>query len=99
MSWTKTRKIMLVTVPGSRREYVCVAQEERGDRTWHNTALLARGYMLDRDIEPAQAAEIQAVLRKHGYRRVLAMRPLTAHELIQRRTESDPRAMTLSVEF
>lgn len=99
MSWTKTREFMLVVVPGSRREYVCVRHEERGDRTWYNAELRRRGYVVDWDIDAAQAAEIQSVLREHGYGRVAAVRQLTSHEVVRSRSLPSPRPMILTVEL
>ena len=58
MSWTKTREFMLVIVPESRREYVCVPQEERGDRIWYDAELRRRAYLVEWDIDAAQAAEM-----------------------------------------
>ncbi len=99
MSWTRTKEFMLVVVPESRCEYVCVRQHERGDRTWYDAELSSRGYRVKWDIDAAQAKEMQAVMREHGYRLIVAMRPLTAHELIQHRRRPGPRSMVLTVEL
>ena len=99
MSWTRTREFMLVVVPESRREYVCVWHEERGDRSWYDAELRRRGYLLEWDIYAAQAEEMQTVMHEHGYRRILAMRLLTAHELVRNRLQPGPRSMRLTVEL
>ena len=39
MTWRKSREFFVVSVPSSRREYVCVWQEERGDRSYYDAAL------------------------------------------------------------
>lgn len=99
MSWTKTREFVRVVVPESRREYVCVRQEELGDRSWYDAALRHRGYLVAWSIDAAQAAEMQALMRKHGFRLILAMRSLTAHEVVQHRLRPGPRSMTLTVDL
>ena len=53
-------------MPESRREYVCVWQEERGDRSYYDAALLSRGYTLAWHADAAQRAEMQAVMQEHG---------------------------------
>lgn len=98
-SWTKTREFKLVVVPESRREYLCVWQEERGDRSWYNGELRCRGYLVEWNIDAAQAAKMQTVIYEHGYRLIVAMRSLTAHELIQHLLRPAPRSMTLTVEL
>lgn len=90
---------MLVVVPRSRREYVCVRREERGDRIWYDAELRRRGYVVDWDSDAEQAAEIQSVLREHGYGCVAAVRQLTSHEVIRSRSLPGPRPMILTVEM
>lgn len=96
MSRTKMREFMLVVVPGSRREYVCVQHEERGDRVCYDAELRRRGYGTGWSIDAAQAAEVQMVI--HVYRLIVATRSLTAHELVSLRSQPNPRSMTLTVE-
>lgn len=98
MSWTKIREFMLVVVPGGRREFVCVRHEERGDRHWYGAELRRRGYLTEWSIDAAQAAEMQAVMSEHGYRLIVAMRSLTAHEVVSLSSRPNPRSMTLTVE-
>ena len=80
-------------------EYVCVGQEERGDRTWYNAELRRRGYLVEWDIDPAQGAEMQAVMHEHGYRRIVAVRQLTAHDVVGSRSLPSPRPMALTVDL
>lgn len=89
-----TREFRVVVVPQSRREYVCVEQEARDDRTHFNGALRSLGYSLDWASDVAQRAEMQAVLREHGFQRIIAMRTLSAHEVIRLRA-TPCRSMTL----
>lgn len=98
MSWTKMREFMLVVVPGRRREYVCVQHEELGDRLWYDAELRRRGHLTEWTIDIAQAAEMQTVMREHGYRLIVATRSLTAHELVSLRSQPNPQSMTLTVE-
>lgn len=90
---------MLVVVPESRREYVCVRQEERGDRLRYDAELRRRGYLTGWNIDASQAAEMQSVMREHGYRLIVAMRSLTAHELIQLLSRPNPRSVAVTVEL
>lgn len=94
----RTREFFVVIVPESRREYVCVPQEERGDLIWYDMELMSRGYDLDWGMDTALVAEMQAVMHEHEYRRIVAMRRLTAHDLIRSRSLPNPRPMTLTVD-
>ena len=97
MTWTRRREFFLVVVAESRREYVCVSHEEPGDWTWYNSELASRGYELDLGVDAAQGDEMQVVMCKHGYRRILAFRQITGHDLIRCRSLPNPRSMTLTM--
>jgi hypothetical protein len=61
-------------VEQTRREYVCVEIQERGDDLWYDQALTDLGFSVDRRSDPELGAEMQAVMRRYGYRRILALR-------------------------
>lgn len=97
--WLHSRSFWVVRVESTRREYVCVEQEERGDRVWYKSALRDLVYDVDWKSDAAQAAEMQAVMSRHGFRRVIATRRPTAHDLLRLRRLANLRRLDLTVEL